>query len=83
MWLVQFAYIVSLNDVKAGSGIQEKDIEWEETNVYLAIYMLFGICWVTAWLEYSNKFVIMVSASSYYFDSSPERDGEADVGLGF
>ena len=25
----------------------------------------------------------MVAASSYYFNSNPELDGEADVGLGF
>lgn len=49
----------------------------------MAVFMFFGILWVTAWLEYSSQFVIMVSASSYYFESNSEIDGEADVGMGF
>lgn len=49
----------------------------------MALFMFFGILWVTAWLDYSCQFVIMVSASSYYFESNAEVNGEADVGMGF
>lgn len=47
--------------------------------------MFFGILWVTAWLEYMCKFIIMVSASTYYFNSkgSAGEEGEAEVGTGF
>ena len=49
----------------------------------MALYMFFGILWITAWLEYSSTFVVMVSASTYYFNSSKEEEGSANVSLGF
>ena len=45
--------------------------------------MIFGILWVCAWLEYSSTFVVMVSASTYYFNSNSNSEGSAEVGLGF
>jgi len=49
----------------------------------MAMYMFFGILWVTAFFEYCCTFVVMVSASTYYWDSNSMRDGFADVRLGF
>ena len=49
----------------------------------MALYMIFGILWVCAWLEYSSTFVVMVSASTYYFNSNSHSEGSAEVGLGF
>ena len=49
----------------------------------MALYMLFGVLWMTAWLEYCSRFIILTSAASYYFDSSAENDGSADVGYAF
>jgi hypothetical protein len=51
-------------------------------------YMLFGVLWVTAFLRAQSSFITMVSASTYYFDSSMtkpegEQEGEADVSLAF
>lgn len=45
--------------------------------------MLFGILWIAAWLEYTCSFVVMVSASTYYFDSNSGREGSATVCKGF
>jgi hypothetical protein len=53
----------------------------------MALYMLFGILWITAFFEYCSTFVVMVSASTYYFNSDPndpeKLEGSAEVGLGF
>ena len=49
----------------------------------MALYMLFGVLWVTAWFEYCSTFIVMVSASTYYFNSNKDGDGEAEVGQGF
>jgi hypothetical protein len=49
----------------------------------MALYMLFGILWITAFFEYCSTFVVMVSASTYYFNSNSEGEGSAEVGLGF
>ena len=51
----------------------------------MAWYMFFGILWVTAWLEYMSKMIILVSASTYYFNSNGVngQEGDAEVGTGF
>lgn len=45
--------------------------------------MIFGIFWLLEWLDYTSNFIVMVSAASYYFDSSAAKDGQATVSLGF
>lgn len=52
----------------------------------MALYMLFGILWITAFFEYCSTFVVMVSASTYYFNSIPgseTEEGSAEVAAGF
>lgn len=44
----------------------------------MAFYMLFGILWITAWIEYANAFIVMVGAATYYFDSGPAHGDEVD-----
>lgn len=45
--------------------------------------MFFGILWITALIDYSSNFIIMVSASTYYWNSTPHEEGESEVGTGF
>lgn len=49
----------------------------------MALYMFFGILWVTAFFEYCSTFVVMVSASTYYWSSNPGDEGDSNVALGF
>jgi hypothetical protein len=49
----------------------------------MAWFMLFGLLWIVAWLKYTNQFIVIVAACSYYFDSNPQEEGSADVSLGF
>jgi hypothetical protein len=49
----------------------------------MALYMLFGILWILAFIDYCSRFVVIVSAATYYFNSTPVADGEAEVALGF
>lgn len=73
-----------MNEITASDIIpQGKDIEWRDETWYMAWYMLFGILWITSFFNYCSTFVVMVSASTYYFNSSPEEEGSAEVGLGF
>lgn len=63
---------------------QGKKIVWDEKiNVYMALYMLFGVLWITAFLEYCSTFILLTSAASYYFDSDKDNEGSADVGYAF
>ena len=45
--------------------------------------LLFGLLWVVAFNQATSSFIVMVSATSYYFDSDQDKEGSADVGLGF
>lgn len=45
--------------------------------------LFFGLLWVVAFNRATSGFIVMVSATTYYFDSNEDREGYADVGLGF
>jgi len=45
--------------------------------------LFFGLLWVVAFNRATSGFIVMVSATTYYFDSNESREGYADVGLGF
>lgn len=44
--------------------------------------MIFGIVWICAWLDYCSTFIVMVSSSTYYFNSNSKVEGNAEVGRG-
>lgn len=84
IWIPAAMCVISLNKIEADPLIpQGKTITWKDEYLYMFLFMLFGILWICAWLEYSSTFVVMVSATTYYFNSHAEQDGEAEVGLGF
>lgn len=48
--------------------------------------MVFGVLWLTAWVEYTSRFVIIVGAATYYFNNHRDRADEeasADICYGF
>jgi hypothetical protein len=47
------------------------------------LFMIFGLFWIISFINAKTSFIAMVSASTYYFNSSKDIDGEAEVGLGF
>ena len=84
IWAGCFVCVVALNKVEADTLVpQAKMIIWEDYVIYLCLWMLFGILWLTAWLEYTSTFIILVSASTYYFNSNSAEEGSAEVALGF
>lgn len=48
----------------------------------MALYMFFGILWILAFVDYCSRFIVIVSASTYYFNSNPVKEGSAEVLLG-
>lgn len=49
----------------------------------MAWFMFFGLLWLMAWIKYTCKFICMVAAATYYFNSNAKNEGNAEVGLGF
>jgi hypothetical protein len=46
-------------------------------------FMTFGILWILKFIDDKMKFITMVSAATYYFDSNANKDGSASVCTGF
>lgn len=67
---------MQLRDSEFGKG--------EKTNQLKAIFLfqLFGLLWVLNFIVAKTNFITMVAASTYYFDSNPNKDGSAEVMLG-
>lgn len=82
-WSVAFAYVASNNVIQPGLLPQMKDIVWTEESQYYALYMVFGLLWVNAWIDYSCKLVTMISGATYYFNSNKDYEGGAEVCTGF
>jgi len=83
-WLVSFACVASMNTIEADTLIpQAKSLTWETEYTYMSLYILFVGLWFIAWLQYTSTFIVIVSACTYYFNSSPEQEGQASVQTGF
>lgn len=86
--LVSVMCVWSMGTVTADNN-QDRDVSFDndpalEKKVwYIFLFLLFGLLWIVNFLKAQSSLITMVSASTYYFDSNPERDGSADVGLGF
>lgn len=88
VWAPSFAAVISMNHIQVNESIpQGKDLVWEPKVKIMALYMFFGILWVTAFFEYCSTFVVMVSANTYYWYSNAHEDagdlGLISVGTGF
>lgn len=68
-----------------------KSIDWEgkadlsKTVNYIIAFLTFGLVWMTFFLRYSSNYVIMVTASSYYFTCKPDEsiDGSGQMSTGW
>ena len=86
IWIGAVGCVISMNDIKINTTIpQTKSFEFESKfNFYAVWYMIFGACWIVSWISYTSKFVVQVSAVTFYFGSNPEKeeDGEVNIGKG-
>jgi hypothetical protein len=53
---------------------QGRTWEWKDKNVYYcALFMFFGFLWITAWIEYTSRFIVIVGAATYYFNNHRDK----------
>ena len=48
--------------------------------------MFFGYLWIISWIDYTSRFIVIVGASTYYFNNSRENlnvEAPADINYGF
>lgn len=87
-WIGSMLCINSMGNIEVRHSIpQTKHIDYPEGEyekfVYMQLFMFFGLLWICAFIRAKTSFITMVSATSYYFASNKETDGEADVGMAF
>jgi len=62
-------------------------LEWKDKKVYYAaLFMFFGFLWITAWIEYTSRFIVIVGAATYYFNNhrdNQDEEASAEIGYGF
>jgi choline transporter-like protein 2/4/5 len=46
-------------------------------------FLCFGMVWFVFFLQASNNYVVMVTAATYYFNSSREETGSGEMGTAF
>lgn len=87
LWFGAYICVASLNEIKVDSLFpQVRDLVWEKKYFYLGLYMFFGLLWITAFIDYCSRFVVIMGATTYYFNNSRDKmDVEvgADIGYGF
>ena len=89
VWLGCMLAINSIGDIQPDNGLiiqKRKAIRTAAENKtvnLMFLFMFFGILWIVAFLKAKTSFIVMVAASTYYFDSNEDKDGDAEVTLGF
>jgi hypothetical protein len=84
IWVTGMAFIFSTNEITPTQNLesqnfQNKDVIFNSSTKGIYIFMFIGIIWVYFWICDQAGFVSMVSASTYYFSSSQESEGSAQV----
>ena len=88
MWLGALVSVISLNDIKASTTIaQGREITWSSGVWFMTVFMIFGVLWILNLVDYLSRFIVIVSASTYYFNHKSNVDelnsDAAEVQFGF
>jgi choline transporter-like protein 2/4/5 len=71
--------VASLNKIEIDSKFpQAKNLVWEKQVTYACLGMFFGILWITAVIDYTSRFIVIMGAVTYYFNN--HRDSEDQKG---
>ena len=81
--VISLIAIGSLGDFTKGAGNQEKVYTSDPNGGIFMLITTFVFLWILMGIDHTNKYICMVSACTYYFDSNAARDGNASVCTGF
>lgn len=59
---------------------------WDKGVYSCSLFMFFCFLWITACIEYTSRLIVIVGASTYYFNNHRDRldeEASADIGFGF
>jgi len=67
--------LLGLHDFKKGFGPQDKVTMFNTSTLVLNLFIACCYVWIITFIDHISKYICMVSACTYYFDSNAERDG--------
>lgn len=83
VWLGAMCCVVALNDIEANETIpQMKNLTWKKDVWWMSCFMFFGLLWLMALFDYLNRFIVITSASTYYWNNrrdEPQDQKPAEV----
>lgn len=83
LWVVMSLILASLLDFRKTGGPQDRELLFENHVNAMWFFVFVVSLWILFQIDDTQKYIAMVSASTYYFDSNASRDGSASVSTGF
>jgi hypothetical protein len=92
LWLGATLSVFAMADIEAERNSlipQDKDFMYNKDPALkkkitiLSLILFFGMIWIFNFIKAKTSFIVMVSASFYYFDSDAEKEGSADISTAF
>ena len=79
LWFWTLGLVISTNDIHLVSpnGVKGyyKAMVWKPYVYAIIAFMFISILWFIAYINLSSKFVLMVSAATYYYNSDEIKEG--------
>jgi len=89
-WLFAMLSAASMGEITAETSSMDplqKDFELSKSEekmfVIMSLVLFFGLLWMYNLFKAKTSFIVMTAASTYYFDSNKDKEGSANVSLGF
>lgn len=82
IWLLTAMYLYSLNNFEIQTyetGFTGKIMKWNKMMLILMMYKIFILTWILNFLHENAVYVTMSSVTSYYFSTTREYGGHANV----
>lgn len=88
MWIYGVLCIASIGDITGGNyNLQSKDVNRAEITNWMIFWMVWGMIWIGCFIVAMNEFVVICSATSWYFSRKDIADkdgiqGDSDIWKG-
>lgn len=74
LWCGSMAQVMSLNEIEASSVYaQLRIVKWSDDVWKLCLFMIFGLLWLCALLDYLNNFIVITAASTFYWNNDRQE----------
>jgi len=68
-WFPGYILVTSINPISPSGLPQVRKVDWSNDTVAYAFIMWFGLIWSLIIVDYAKNFIVLFSASTYYFNS--------------